>query len=475
MKRRGLSPYTEEIVSNLHRHRANLVAYEQRAQDLFARGEDEELLLVVETGASFAWDQHPGCFASETFENILQQVGMRHCLNTHPQEKSRIRPRVLHVMTEGYDTGGHTKIPVRWAKLDTKRDHYLVLTNQQVPLPTALADAFGDRLITLKAQSRVGKVEELSALLVNYDAVVLNIHPNDSVSVAACAGSMKRPLTLHLNTADHTFWIGLLASDWNVNLRPSAKRFNHKRRERGRHATVLLPLPLEEVAVEQGSLRERLQIPPTALVTLSCADPYKSAGIGETTFIHALKRLFDAIPTLHHIAVGPDATTSGWKEAAAKYDRLHLFGTTTKYKEAYAAADIFLDTWPFSGITAALEAALFSLPVLSFGGASSSPLQLDDLGLQPLRAKSIDQWIAQIKQWGENPSLAKAVGKEMSQATRDAHFSTAWKENVEALYRLPRSRKNSVKVPRRRPFDEIDIEVEKLGNARRAVSTARNS
>lgn len=115
---------------------------------LSVRG-DPDLLQRAEEVGRYAWAAHPGRFADGVVENILLEAGR--VLETGPLSAPLPgsvagETRTLHVASELYLTGGHSRVLAKWVQRDSGSSHDIVVTRQSGPMPeylTAIADDRG--------------------------------------------------------------------------------------------------------------------------------------------------------------------------------------------------------------------------------------------------------------------------------------------------------------------------------------------
>ena len=429
---------SEQIQNN----RVRLRALERAAAEHVAIGQYENALRLVTVGADWSWFNHTGMFASPTFENLLRTIGTRLVPDSPDRRTEGEHRRVLHVLTQAYPTGGHTRLAWRWMSLDESSEHSVLLTSQyDLGVPSRLTSACDGRLYSLGNLSQVEKVQAVASHLGEYDVIVLHIHPFDAVVVAACAGMANRSRTLLVNHADHVFWLGLSAADQIVNLRPASEWIARDRRTGSSDQFVRLALPLDQPTLDPGAgrdLRVSLGIAEDEPVVATIAEPYKFATSDDLGFMDLISRLFAQIPSAHLIAIGPSQDSHGWGGLQRELPtRVHLLGTTPDYASTLAAADVYLDSFPFSSITSMLEAALHEVPVVTMSKASRGPLNFDDYRLTPDAITTPEEWLELVEGWCRDYPRARAAGAEMQQAVSSVHGKAAWIEQVEALYTSP--------------------------------------
>jgi hypothetical protein len=436
----------EEIQS----YRIRLRALERSAWIHASEGRYEGALRSIAGGADWAWFNHTGVFASPLFESLLPTIGARINRASVPPRSDGPR-RVLHVLTQAYPTGGHTRLAWRWMALDQDSQHDVLLTNQHhLEIPAELSAACQGRLRSLPPQSMVENVRAIGSHVMHYDLVVLHIHPFDAATIAALAGHEQRPRTLLVNHADHVFWLGLSAADHIVNLRPASEWIGIDRRTGSDDAFVRLPLPLEhpeERPEVRSEVRRALGIDASSPVLTTVAQPYKYASPTGPGFTSLVRELFQRHGGAHLIAVGPSSDDSGWSELEQQFpNRVHLLGVRTEYTSLLEAADIYLDSFPFSSITSVLEAAYLGLPVLTRSDSATGPLNFDDFELVPETALAQEDWLSVAEAWCDNRTLTRAVGSGMRRAVASVHGKEAWLEQLAALYAAPWQRQTTPKV-----------------------------
>jgi hypothetical protein len=441
----------QEATSQIQSNRVRLRILEHSAVDHAASGQFEFALRSISGGADWAWFNHTGMFASPTFENLLATIGSRlMTLPPGPRSARRMgtRRRVLHVLTQAYKTGGHTRLAWRWMSLDRTSDHSVVLTNQYgIDVPQPLSDACDGRLTMLGSGSMTDQIRSLGRLMDHYDLVVLHIHPFDVVPVAACAGNPHRPRTLLVNHSDHVFWLGLSAADQLINLRPASELIAFDRRTYSRDRFARLAIPLDEPASDEPAgwdMRSSLGIPKQDPVVATIAEPYKYATTTGPSFMELVRELLVRVPEIHLVAVGPTGESPQWGGLPREFPtRVHLLGTRTDYRSVLIGSNVYLDSFPFSSITSMLEAALHGLPVITMSNESNGPLNFDDFGLDPRPVSSSEGWLERAELWCRDIALGKTVGSEMQESVRSVHGGTAWIDQLETLYSMPWGRADS--------------------------------
>lgn len=341
-------------------------------------GRDLSAAVWVQAASHYAMSRHAGRFSSSCLEALLLDIGRRLARGDGRSARpaSRIAPgHVLHVLTEAYVTGGHTRMVWRWIESDPERRHSVVMTRQgalMVPpqLQAAVRRAGGQ--VTVLNQRRgnlLAWASDLRRLGMSCTMIVLHQHPFDAVPTLAFADKARCPPILYLNHSDHTFWLGAAISDLIVNQRRSGADLAVRRRGVSADRLGLLPIVLPATPAAGGlprrAAREELGLAADAVVLLSIARPHKYHPLGNVDFLAAVVPVLKAHPQAVLLVAGP-VSSPFWQEAARQTGgRVRALGRVDDTAHLYAAADIYLDSLPVTSITSILEAASCGMPALS--------------------------------------------------------------------------------------------------------------
>ena len=272
--------------------------------------------------------------------------------------------------TECADVGGHSRMAWRWIERDADSVPTLALTRHRGPVPDRLTYAVGSRggrLEIIEGHDQLARARALGRLVDAADLVVLHVHPFDAVAPIALADRGGRPPVVLVNHADHCFWLGPRVADLVVSTRPAAARSCAARRGVTPERTSLLAVPADApVALpDRERARRALGLPADARVLVAMASAYKLERIDDVGFLDLLEPVVAALPGTILVAVGPE-DEGAWRAAGERTGgRVRALGVLPDPSAALAAGDVFVDGYPCSSLTAALEAAAAGLPVVS--------------------------------------------------------------------------------------------------------------
>ena len=348
-----------------------------------ADGNVEDAITAVELGAIVAGARHPGVHASHRLERLLERIAAEHLepLTARPAREGV--ERVLHIVTETYPVGGHSRMIWRWIERDGERIHTVVTTRQRAARSDGVgqaAEASGGAFVELDHETpALERARAVRELVADADVVVMHAHPNDPVAVLALAAAGERPPVVFFNHCDHLFWLGAGIVDALYSLRPVGTKLGLRR---GIAAARQLQGPAPVVGGQDGNgpaanpdagLRARARAnllrqqgwPSNTILLLSVGASYKFTGEPGSTLLDLVGPVVDANPRVRVLAIGP-TDDGAWREANERTrGRIFAMGPRTGLAPVFAAADIYLESRPGGGPGASSEAAAHGLPVLT--------------------------------------------------------------------------------------------------------------
>ncbi len=331
-------------------------------------------------------------FSSGWLEDELNQLSR--CLAIEP-EQSWDAGSTLHVMTEAYDTGGHTQLLIRWVENESSdASHSVVLTNPEAPVPDALAQIVvkhQGEVHHLYGSSWIAKAKELACLASRFEKIILHIHPNDIVANLAFAHEQfTRPVGF-MNHADHMFACGFSVANVVFELSEEGARFSQRYRGVKNNHCINIPIASHNQPFAGDTAKQILDLPDEARVVLSIATEYKY-GDGQD-FVRMAQRIVDLAPNVFFVLVGPSCEKTVWCEAKKRsLGRILPIGRVERalLPQYIASADLYIESFPFGSYTAFLEVAAYGVPLLRL----KTPIHsLDVFGDSACDCASVDEMV----------------------------------------------------------------------------------
>jgi hypothetical protein len=433
--------------------------FEDAAAEHLARGSENTAAAIIQMAGSHAWHHHPGMFASRSLEDVALSVAER-LAGAEPSDplRSRTEPRtrrVLHVLTQAYETGGHTRLVAGWIKLDPASRHDICLTQQlSFGVPRVITDVLaqtGGNLVALDSApgGLCKRGVRLRRLAAGYDIVLLHTHPFDIVPLLGLLPDGGRAVVL-VNHADHVFWLGTSVSTAVLNLRESGRRLCVERRGVREDRALLLPLPLvaAQRSCSSAEAKRRLGIPADSVVILTVGSANKFVAINRPSFIDLNLAVVERHDSTFLVAVGP-GDSGPWRSAKERTKgRLRAVGLqAAELNTFFDAADVYVDSYPLMSPTALLEAGVRGIPAVSYRAfpEEAAVLSVDTPGIDgrllgptnPLEYESV------LEELIQDACHRRSLGLQLRESILSSHCGGNWAKNCHHLYEsvldLPRA------------------------------------
>jgi hypothetical protein len=422
------------------------------AEDCFENNHLSAAIALLQVAARYAYPANVGLFNSPRLEELILRVGRRLTPSPTyvPPTLNGSRRKVLHVLSYGNPIGGDTRFAWRWIQEDRHSQHSVVITSQEevrdkYDVPTTLRHAVEEsggclRLLAAPISNPIEQACELRSLLQGMDVAVLHIYPYDVVPLLALAAGCESVATIFANVSDHTFWVGAGVAHAVVHLRAQSAHFLSHRRYLRLDDTPVLPIPLFHSATSHASIEAKraLGIDPDDILLLTIATPFKYRSFGRTGLLELVDPIIRSSPKAKLIAVGPPSEGQWWSASMRSNGRIAALGRRENTDLFYAAADIYLDSVPFSSITSLLEAGSRGLPLLGYDSGEG------ELGLLGPGAPGIDDvmllangkesYHAILTRLISEPDFRRSVGQTTRDRILSLHSGSGWLTVVHHLY-----------------------------------------
>ncbi|MFY7994471.1 MAG: glycosyltransferase [Bacteriovoracaceae bacterium] len=275
--------------------------------------------------------------------------------------------RTLHVATQVYLTGGHTRVIENWINFFNHEKHDLVLIEQYRDFDLKLPKE--SQVIKLSDDFSISqKISVLYDLYSKYDKVIFHIHQHDVIPLIAM-GQFSIKKFFFYNHADHTFSIGpsLVGEVYDMSEEGRLFSLNF----RGVKSSKVIPFPLDinlskmRFNSKEGA-REALGISTNSQTVLTVGNPYKFIPNERFNLFNVFERVAKHNPSYNFIFIGPDFAFK--KYLNQDLPNIHFLGLVSKQTvlDYYQASDLYIDSLPVGGGLAMIEAVLSGLPIITF-------------------------------------------------------------------------------------------------------------
>lgn len=412
----------------------------------------ESCLRLIEHISRFACEHHTGRFADGALDNRAMEIGLeleRLCPTIPSLESELDRPaesrdasrRILHVATEVAAIGGHTRTIQHWVSNDPGSSHSLIVTNQSDQrIPVSLAEAVrssGGAVTRLPSDwtllSRARWVREFARR--RADLVVVHHHGFDIVPTVAFAVADCPPVAI-LNHADHHFWSGSSVADLVVNLRSIGSLLTARRRRVQRNVVLPIPLTPPDAALTRDAARRRLGVGRDQVVLLSVGRAEKYRPSPSHDFFKTTAKILARHEDAHLYLIGVTPAEAVRFGGSDVHPRLHPMGPTTGVADYHAAADLYLEGFPFGSQTALLEAALAGVTAVPAFAPTLDLVVTNDDAISDLLATCGDEaaYLDLVSRLIDDPAERRNLGVQLQQRMRTHHTGAGWQQRLETVY-----------------------------------------
>lgn len=322
---------------------------------------------------------------SINYNKLIQSMSKRMFLEKSIQLKfkendfsSQIRPKILILSSEIYDSGGHTEVALRFIEsfkgefdIDFLLTTFTLRSEISAPVKSKIIKSCAKNYIEFDPEKTCcKKIIDLYAHVLNskYTTIIVNIHVFDVVSCAVL-GLLKEYSNINIiywNHADHLYALGMdfanVILTRNKAGRPLTPHIKDKKNFNDFYFLEKSNETHKYTHDELNELKKELGIPPYALVTISGASFYK---FGEGYF-KLIDRILKENVNVYHIFMCSCSEKS--KRFINKYvgaqNRFIRTDFSANFDKYIQISDIFIDSFPQGSALTLVDFIKHAKPVI---------------------------------------------------------------------------------------------------------------
>ena len=171
---------------------------------------------------------------------------------------------------------------------------------------------------------------------------------------------------------------------------------------------------------------------------MTIASPFKYSSPGQVGFLDLIIPILTKFPEVTLVAVGPEPKGAWDKARALTNGRIIALGTQWDNNLLYAAADIYLDSVPFSSITSVLEAGSQGVALLGYKpSAELSLLGPGAPGLDQVMEMASDEktYQAALTRLIQDSAFRLESGRRVKASILAFHTGAGWLASLGEIYR----------------------------------------
>ena len=396
-----------------------------------------ERCALAHQAAVFATGHNTDVFASSEIEQpFLELAELLPAAKNTAWEKDS----VLHIATEVYNSGGHSRCIERWIQLMEHQKHSCYLIHQKAGIPELLTTltlkSGGEVRCANPAASMVTKAAELREYASRFQYIVLHIHMDDPVALIAF-GSEKftRPI-IFFNHADHIFWLGAGIADYVADITGSRHKITITSRTIQNASVLSIPVETDTAFAEtsQAEARKTLGIAPEEKIIFASGHPRKFDPVGTPDFADVINAILQKEPQARFFIAGASPKQVLWKKLTLDTRSRVTFTGRLDYKTEYplylAAADMVLDSMPVTGGTAVIDAVKAGRAVLAIRG----PFLSDFINNSAAGCADLDELVSRTCNLLHDDAFRTAVYSDIREKWEQETDKDAWKQRCLDIY-----------------------------------------
>lgn len=423
-----------------HYHKISAFRYnfEKILEKLNTVTDFETKLELAMLGANYFVYNNTGYFTSSVLENFFVDLAKK--IKVDISNINYNKNSILHIMSEGYKTGGHTRVVERWIENAPKsQTHSVIFTRKNFSklkvLENNVKNKNGEYISLGNDLSLEEKAVKLRKLAIKYEYVVLHTHMEDPLPIIAFGvEEFTRPVLLY-NHASHMAWLGKSIADLVLDIENEDEVTKVKRKI---YDTYFLGVPSKKISLKIANkieVRKKLNLPLDKKIIVTSGGEARYRTICGNSFTDYLKEIMDE--DTYCYVIGVKAKSKEWKKIKKETNNrvitLGFIDFEKGFLEYLKAADLYLDSYPLCGGTAMIDAISSGTPVLSL--RSVYP-QFDYLTRTSAYCHTKDEFIAKAQNALANKKYAKEIFEEVKSSLIEYQSIEAWNKKIEKLFEI---------------------------------------
>ncbi len=279
---------------------------------------------------------------------------------------------VLFIISEGYTTGGHTRLMENLSQMIPNKPTVLITRPTEQSVITRFENYF-EQIITCfkdKSNDDVNYINSLAKEIVKHDKVILNTHPDDLHTVIACdiAKRLNKELKVYfVNHADHVATYGVTVSDIWYEISLSGQQLDKSRGILPETQISFLGIPINKPRSSFFKI-VNYNYSPDGNRFLTAASSNKYELDDNATMIPLLVKIL-AMNSKNQVSIISSGLEFNpfFKKLKKKYiDRVRFYSSLPydDYINLSKDTDFYIDSYPMPGGTAFVEQFLHGKPCI---------------------------------------------------------------------------------------------------------------
>lgn len=415
--------------------------FEKILEKLKSKSDSTTKLKYALCAANYFVEYNTGYFTSSILEKFF--IDFANNIKIDLKNINYKKNSILHIMSEGYKTGGHTRVVERWIEnAPDNQTHSVIFTWKNTINLSVLENNVKNKNGKYISLGDIDNITEKATILrktaMEYEYVVLHTHMQDATPIIAFGTEeFTRPVFLY-NHASHMPWLGKSIADLVLDLKESDEVTIHKRKINN---TFFMGIPTKKTSftktINKNEARKKLNIPLDKKIIVSSGSMSRYINISGNDFTDYLNAIMDDDTYCYVIGVGRNPENTSWekikKETNNRVITFDLIDFDKGYLDYLMAADLYLDSYPLCGGTATIDAITCGAPVLTLNSAYP---QFDYLAKTSAFCKTKEEFINKAKRILNDKDYANNILEEVKDSLKQYQSIDAWNKRIEKLFEI---------------------------------------
>ncbi|WP_343611807.1 hypothetical protein [Chryseobacterium oranimense] len=385
-------------------------------------------------------------------EILLNKIQQKILPTAFHQKKINKTNKILHICSEVYTSGGHSKLLYNWIKNDSSKKHTILSTRLSLKEMKDVSNFYltnnvDVEHVSVKSSSKIESIKLLNRQpLNNYDIIALHIHPDETITNIVLSQKDVTTPVCFINHADHVFWLGVSIADIVLQIRESSITIDEQKRSIEKERQFFLPIPIKTVLniKEEENITKETHF----INLLSTGTAYKYNPNKYYNFLREAYKIVEENSDVIFNIVGISSDAAYAKEYQHERIVLHGIISSEKLAEIENITDIYIEGFPMPSFTALLQAALRRIPFsLHYNPLSVFKLFSNNAGHNIIYPESLDEWHYNIKKLIRDTQYRKETSRKQQEYILSNYSIEVWKSRVQELYQIMEEKKHSYWMP----------------------------
>lgn len=401
----------------------------------------------------YAWLNFTGYYSLWKIENYLNAIG-----EEVPKLESYNVPKnnkVLHICSEIYETGGHTKLVFNWIKNNPEKEHHITVTRprKNEKNVSEIYNFDYGKIKLLEGNSNIGLAFQLKKYANEFEFIVLHIHPDDIIPVLAFSDRNFKIPVIFNNHADHIFWIGNSVIDILVQIRNATGKLDTERRNMKDY--LLLPILPDFMNSDKDKALEKKE---NTTYLLSTGSEYKYKPSENHHFFSSIYKIVKQNKNTEIYIAGVNPTYEFAKDFL--HPHIHLLGNVENLQDYENLCDIYIEGFPIASFTALLQPAVKGKCIqLMHNPPKQIKLFEDDETTGFVYLDSEEKWLKNISALIGDKNYREEIRNKQQEFIKKEYSLESWKIKLENIYNFSSSISHTIKQPQKDVFFQTEEEV----------------